>query len=176
RVLRAELVVGEGPLRVVVAPPVPRVARQGVQVPPVLLDVLAVVALRSGQPEQPLLEEGVAPVPQREPEAEPLLDVAEPGQPVLAPPVGAGPGLVVRQVVPRVAVLAVVLADRPPLPLADVRSPRVPGARLLQPVFKPAKPGDPVALSRHEGTLSLPGMWNRTGVIAFRPAEFAGIS
>jgi hypothetical protein len=40
----------------------------------------AVVALRAGQPEQPLLEEGVAPVPQREPEAEPLLDVAEPGQ------------------------------------------------------------------------------------------------
>jgi hypothetical protein len=36
----------------VVAPPVPRVAGQSVQVPPVLLDVLAVVALRAGDPER----------------------------------------------------------------------------------------------------------------------------
>src|ERR1700743_2446369 len=56
----------------------------------------------------------------------PLLHAADPGQPVLAPPVRVGPGIVVRYVVPRVAVGAVVLAHRPPLPLADVRPPRVP--------------------------------------------------
>ena len=87
-------------LGVVVAPPVPGVAGDGVQVPPVLLDVLAVVALRAGQPERALLQDGVAPVPQRQGKAQPLLDVAEPGQPVLPPPVGLRPGVVVRQVVP----------------------------------------------------------------------------
>jgi hypothetical protein len=59
-------------------------------------DVLAVIALRPGQPEGALLEGRIASVPQRQAQAEPLLDVAEPGQPVLAPPVGPGPGLVVR--------------------------------------------------------------------------------
>jgi hypothetical protein len=58
----------------------------------VLLDVLAVVALRPGQPEQPLLEERVPAVPQRKTDAEVLVDVAEPGEAVLAPPVSAGPG------------------------------------------------------------------------------------
>src|SRR6185369_11017158 len=64
-----QLLVREGLLRVVVPPPVPRVAGHGVQVPPVLLDVLAVVALRAGEPESPLLQDRVAPVPQRQAQA-----------------------------------------------------------------------------------------------------------
>ena len=133
RVLQPELVIGERGLRIVVAPPVPGVAGQRVQVPPVFLDVLAVVALGAGEAEQPFLEEGVAPVPQREPDAQPLLDVAEPGEPVLAPPVGARAGVIMRQVAPGVAVLAVVLADRAPLPLADVGPPCVPGTACRSP-------------------------------------------
>src|SRR6185437_561241 len=149
RALRAQLLVRKRGVRVVVAPRVPGVARHGVGVPPVLLDVLAVVALRPGQPEQPLLEKGIPAVPQRETDAEVLVDVAEPGQAVLAPPVSAGPGVIERQVVPRVAVLAVVLADRAPLPLADVGPPCVPRAGLLQPVLKLAESGYPVALNGH---------------------------
>src|SRR5262249_56106198 len=100
-----------------------------VQVPPVLLDILAVVALRPGQPEGALLQDRVAAVPQRQRQAQPLLDIAEPGQPVLAPAVGAGSGVVVRQVVPGLAVRAVVLPDRSPLPLPAVRPPPAPIAR-----------------------------------------------
>ncbi len=55
-----ELLVRERRLRVVVAPAQQRVARQPLEVPPVLLDVLAVVALRPGQPEHPLLQDRVA--------------------------------------------------------------------------------------------------------------------
>ena len=131
-----QVVIGEGPLGVVIAPPVPGVAGHRVEVPPVFLDVLAVVALRPGQPEEPLLEDGVAPIPQSEPQAQPLLDVAEAGQAVLTPPVRPGPGVVVREVVPRRAVLAVVLADRSPLALSDVRAPQVPVAGLMQPVLE----------------------------------------
>ena len=57
---------GNSRLRVVVAPAVPRVARQRVEVPPVLLGVLAVVALVAGEPEDPLLQDRVAAVPERE--------------------------------------------------------------------------------------------------------------
>ena len=101
-VLLDERLVGERGLRVVVAPPVPRVGRRRIEVPPVLLGVLAVVALVAGEPEDPLLQDRVAPVPEREPEAEALLDVGEAGEPVLSPPVGPRPGVIVRQVLPRV--------------------------------------------------------------------------
>ena len=65
-VLDDQVVVRERRLRVVVAPAEPGAAGHGVEVPPVLLDVLAVVALAVGQPEHPLLEDRVPPVPQRE--------------------------------------------------------------------------------------------------------------
>jgi hypothetical protein len=44
-----------------------------------VLGVLAVVALLAGQPEDALFQDRVAPVPQGQPQAQPLLDVAEPG-------------------------------------------------------------------------------------------------
>ena len=109
-----------------------------VEIEVVLLDVLAVIALAVGQAEQPLLEDRVAAVPQREREAQPLLVVADAGEAVLAPAVGARARLVVGEVVPGVAVVAVVLADGAPLPLAQVRSPLPPRreavARQLQAV------------------------------------------
>src|SRR5262249_46404459 len=52
--------------------------------------------------------------------------VADAGEAVLAPAVGAAAGVVVRQVVPGVARGAVVLADGAPLPLAEVRPPAPP--------------------------------------------------
>ena len=136
-------------LRIVVAPPVPGMTGDGVQVPPVLLHVLAVVALRASEPERPLLQDRVAPVPQRQGQAQPLLDVAEPGQPVLAPPVGTRPGVIMRQVVPCLTIRAVVLTHRPPLPLADVRPPLVPVAGLPEPVLQLAESRYPVTFGAH---------------------------
>ena len=87
-VLRDEVGVRKGALRVLVEPPHPRVRRGGVERPPVLLDVLAVVALRVREAEQPLFQDRVVAVPQREREAEVQPSVADPAEPVLAPPVG----------------------------------------------------------------------------------------
>ena len=157
RVLGHEVAVRERTLRVVVAPAIPRVARQRVEVPPVLLRILAVVALVAGQAEDALLEDRVAPVPERERETEPLLDVREAGEPVLAPAVGARAGMIVRQVLPRGAVRAVVLADRAPLPLAEIRAPVVPVAGLAQAVLEPAEALDAFAFhARHHSILVIP--------------------
>ena len=106
RVLQAatvvdELLVRERGLRIVVPPAEQRVARQPLEVPPVLLDVLAVVALRPGQAEHALLEDRIAAVPEREREAELVADVRDAGHPVLVPAVGARPRVVVRERAPR---------------------------------------------------------------------------
>jgi hypothetical protein len=121
-----ERVVGVGGLRVLVEPLEVGVARRRVEVEVVLLHVLAVVPLGVGEAEQPLLEDGVLPVPEGEGEAEALLVVRDPGEAVLAPPVGARARLVVRDVSPGVAGVAVVLAHRAPLALGQVRPPATP--------------------------------------------------
>jgi hypothetical protein len=114
RVLLDETLVREHRLRVVVAPLHPRVRRRGVEVPPVLLDVLPVIALRVGEAEAALLENRVDAVPEGDGEAEPLLDVTDAGEAVLVPPVGSRARVVMREAVPGIAVGAVVLAHRSP--------------------------------------------------------------
>src|SRR4029079_18720641 len=121
-----EVAVGELALRVLVEVLQVRVRRRAVEVEPVLLDVLAVVALAVREAEHPLLEDRVRAVPQGEREAEALALVGDAGDAVLAPAVGARARLVVGEVAPGVAVVAVVLAHRPPLALAEVRAPRLP--------------------------------------------------
>ncbi len=125
-----QVVVGKGGVRVLVQPALVGVGRQVVEVEVVLLHVLAVVALGVGQAEQALLQDRVALVPEGEREAQPLLVVAQAGQTVLAPVVGARPGLVVAEVLPGRAVVAVVLSHRAPLALAQVRAPRPPAHAL----------------------------------------------
>src|SRR5262245_55408838 len=111
--------------------------RRAVEVEVVLLDVLAVVALAVRESEETLLENRVLAVPQGQSKAEPLLVVGEPRQAVLAPAIRARPRLVMGEIVPGVAVLAVVLAHRAPLPLAEIGTPFPPLdpllARLLEP-------------------------------------------
>ncbi len=66
-----------------------RVRRRRVEVEPVLLDVLAVVALGVRQAEGPLLEDRVLPVPEREREADELVAVGDPAEAVFVPAIGA---------------------------------------------------------------------------------------
>ena len=110
--------------------------RRAVEVEVVFLDVLAVVAFAVGQAEQAFLEDRVLAVPQGQGEAEPLLVVGDAGQAVFAPAIGARAGLVVGEVIPGVAAFAVVLADRAPLALAEVRSPLLPGNGSLAGLFE----------------------------------------
>src|SRR5438552_459503 len=65
--------------------------RRRVEVEPVLLGVLAVVPLASRQAEDPLLQDGVLLVPEREGQAQPLLAVADATEPVLVPAIGPRP-------------------------------------------------------------------------------------
>src|SRR5208282_4165557 len=162
-VFRPQVLIRERRLRVVVTPPVPGVAGSGVEVPPVVLHVLAVVRLGAGQPEDTLLEDRITAVPQREAETEPLLDVAEAGQAVLTPPVSPGPRMVMRQVIPGLTVRAVVFPDRPPLPLADIRPPQVPGTGLAQPILEMPEPVDPFAFRacRRRAVAVLPALADR---------------
>src|SRR5207302_10740742 len=82
-------------LRILVEVPHVRVRGRAVEVEVVFLDVLAVVALMAREPEQALLEGGVAAVPQRRREAEALVVVRDAGETVLAPAGGARPGVLV---------------------------------------------------------------------------------
>ena len=85
------------------------------------------VRLAVGEPEEAFLEDGVTLVPKGEGKAQALLVIRYPAETVLAPTIGARAGLVVAEVGPCVSVLAIILADRAPLPLAQVRSPLLPG-------------------------------------------------
>jgi hypothetical protein len=114
------------------------VSRRAVEVEVVLLDVLAVVALAVGEPEEALLEDGIPAVPQGQGEAQVLLVIGKAGDAVLAPAVGTRAGVIVGEEIPGVPRFAVVLADRAPLPLTQIGSPFLPRdsrlARLVQPL------------------------------------------
>ena len=68
-----------------------------------------------------------------------MVDVGQPRHAVLVPPVRPRPGVIMREVAPRVTVVAIVLADRPPRPFGQVGAPLVPGIRLEQVVLR--RPG-----------------------------------
>src|SRR5439155_1704613 len=112
----------------------PRPRRRRVEVDVDLLDVFAVIALRPAEPEQPLLEDRVAFVPEGDGEAQPTPFVADPEEPVLGPAIGARAGVIVREIAPRVAAGRVVLADRAPRPIREIRAPQPPGHDPLAPL------------------------------------------
>ena len=120
-----------------------RVRRRAIQIEVVLLDVLAVITLAVGQAEEALLEDRVLAVPQSQGEAKSLLLIGDAGQAVFPPAVGTRARLVMGEVVPGVAAFAVVLADRAPLPFAQVRSPLLPGSLALPSLFQS------IVFSRH---------------------------
>src|SRR5437899_11975876 len=76
-------------LWVQVAPAHPGVGGSGVEVKPVLLGVLAVVALVPGQAEDPFLDDRIAAVPQGEGEAKNLMVIAPTCEAVLVPAIHA---------------------------------------------------------------------------------------
>jgi hypothetical protein len=76
-----------------------------------------VIAFLVRKAEQALFQYGILFVPQSEREANMLMTIGNSGNAVFAPAIGARAGVVVREIVPRVTVGAVILADRAPLPL-----------------------------------------------------------
>jgi len=100
--------------------------RRCIEVVVELLDVLAVIALAVREAEQTLFQNRILAVPQRQRQTQALLVIAETGEAVLAPAIDAAARVIVREVVPRVAMLAVVLADGAPLAFAEVWTPLFP--------------------------------------------------
>ena len=105
--------------------------RRAVEVEVVLFHVLAVITLAVDQAEQALLENRVFSIPQGEREAKSLLVIRNSRQTVLPPAISARAGLIMAEVVPRIAPLAVVLAHCSPLPLTEVGPPFAPRSVLL---------------------------------------------
>ena len=103
-VLRHEIRVGEGPLRILVEKMHGGVRRRVVDMKEVILQILAVVPLQRVDAEKSLLEVVVDAVPERGGEAEDLVAVADAGDAILAPAVGPATGHVVGQRGPSVAI------------------------------------------------------------------------
>ncbi len=97
-----------------------------VEVKVAFLYVLAVIALFAREAKETFFEEWITAIPQGDGEADLLVAVADSGQAVFIPAVGSGAGVVVREIIPGVAVGAVVLADRAPGAFAEVGSPAFP--------------------------------------------------
>ncbi|MGO7588703.1 hypothetical protein AB9E13_05820 [Rhizobium leguminosarum] len=121
-----QVVVGVGGLRIFIEILHVRVGRGRIQVEVVLLHILAVIALTVGKAEQSLLQDGILSIPEGQRKTQPLFAVADTRQTVFAPAIGARPGLVVGEVVPCIATLAVILADGSPLPFGQVGTPFFP--------------------------------------------------
>ena len=151
-VFRDQVAVGKRALRVLVQVLHVRVAGHVVQVEVILLHVLAVIALRAGEAEHPLLDDRVLAIPQRKRETQLLMVVANPGDTVLAPTVRTRARMVVREVVPCATIGAVILAHRAPLPFAQGTGPRAatgPFPRARRPgAALPLSAADPRGLPR----------------------------
>jgi hypothetical protein len=121
-----EIGVRKRDLRILVEHPRIGVRRRVIEIEVVLLDVLAVVAFGVREAEQPLLQDGVTLVPERQAQAQVLIAIGEAGKAVLVPAIRAASRVVVRQILPGAAVVAVVLANRAPRAVADVGAPSPP--------------------------------------------------
>ena len=127
-----QLLIGERRLRVVVVRTQPCMRGGGIVVPPVLLGVLAMIALPAIEAEESVLHVTIAAVPHGEGEGEVLVQVAEAEDAVLAPAEGPRSSLVVGEIAPGVAVIGIVLADGAPGSFSEIGTPEVPGPGLLR--------------------------------------------
>ena len=84
------------------------------------------VTLLAGQPEEPLLEDGIATVPKGERETKALMIVADAEDAIFAPAIGLRSGVVMRKVIPSRAIGGIVFAHRAPLTLRKIGSPASP--------------------------------------------------
>jgi hypothetical protein len=125
-ILLDQTAIGEFPLRIFVEHLQVGVRRRRIQVVIEFLHVLPMIALAVGQAKEPLFENRVTAIPQRQSQADSLLVIADACDAVLAPTVGSAASMVVRQIFPRVAMWTVVLAYRSPLALREIRSPTTP--------------------------------------------------
>jgi hypothetical protein len=123
-------------LRIVIRPPQPGMARQPIQIPPVLLHILAMISLRTGKAEHALFQDRINAIPQRQRETEIMMNIRQAGHAVFVPSVGPRPRMIMRKETPSITAVAVVLPHGAPGPLGEIRAPLVPGIGLRQIVLR----------------------------------------
>src|SRR3954468_7304108 len=96
--------IGERELRVLIKELHVRVSGRAVKVEVIFLDILTVVPLTVGEAEQSFLQDRIDPVPKPESETKGLFLVRNPSNSVFAPSVCPGSGMIMREVIPGVAV------------------------------------------------------------------------
>src|SRR5437016_7583453 len=84
------------------------------------------ISFRTGQAEKSLFEDRVTAIPNGQGKTEPALAVGDAEKSILAPTVSAAAGVLVREMVPGLAVWRVILAHDRPLALAEIRRPAFP--------------------------------------------------
>ena len=84
------------------------------------------IALRVGEAKETFFEDRILSVPERERETKPLMVIAESGNSIFAPTVGAAAGLLVGKIIPGIAVWAIVFTHGAPLAFAEVGTPFAP--------------------------------------------------
>src|ERR1700758_2495398 len=84
------------------------------------------IAFLPRQTENSFFQERIALIPKRKREAHVLFPVADTRQSVFVPAVGSGARLIVRKVLPGIAIGAVILAHRAPAALTEIRPPSFP--------------------------------------------------
>src|SRR5579863_1778169 len=130
-ILCNQIVIGISALRIFVE--ILHVGVRGgtIEVEIIFLYVLAVIPFTVGQAKEAFLQDGVGTVPQCEGEAEFLFFIRNSSETVFAPVVGARASLVMREVIPRGTIGAVILSNRSPLTLAQVWTPLFPWSNSL---------------------------------------------
>ena len=125
--------VGKTRLRIAIDHPHETVRWRAIDVPIKFLHVLAVISFRAAHAENPLLQERIAFIPKCERKTEPAFVIRNAADAVLVPAIRAGARVIVRKIIPGVAVGAVILAHRAPGALGQIRPPEMPrfGVRLV---------------------------------------------
>jgi hypothetical protein len=89
------------------------------------------ITFMGSESEHAFFENRVVSIPESESKAEILVAIANTGNAIFIPTVGTRAGMIVREIAPGVAILAVILADGAPGALRQERAPTIPVALAL---------------------------------------------
>ena len=125
-ILIEQLLIGKRGVRILVQHAGIGAAGRSVEIVIELFDILAVIPLAIGEPKKPLFKNRVFAVPHGYAKTERFFLIAKTGNTILTPSVGSTTSMIMREIFPCGAVGTVVLANRSPLPLAEIGTPAAP--------------------------------------------------
>src|SRR6188472_4182167 len=123
-------------LRIVISPAQPGMARQPIEIPPILLHVLAMYSLRPDKAEHALFHDRINAIPQRQRKTQIMMNIRQAGHTVFVPAVRPGSRMIMRKETPGITAVAVVLPHGAPGALGEIRAPLVPRIGLRQIVLR----------------------------------------